>query len=243
MNVVLRDTFIRIHTEDVVGRLAAEFSARYKNGIYLAKIRTKSQLWKKIVAWREARLKSQASEEFKVPKATKAPRLDELMLEHQRMKLLRSSDPEEVEKGRNMVTPASLFEEMASEEDIGVNEELHAVGLGDMSPSEARLSADRGIPVGDPANIEEIHNSLPGGMEPESDMDVDSQNIPEESQDSDAGEATDESEDVSTFERRVLNNSGRKAESYAQIWLPLTFPPVPKKVWHPICSTRKHANF
>jgi DNA-directed RNA polymerase len=200
-------------------------------------------LWKKIVAWREARLKSQASDEFKVPKAAKAPRLDELMLEHQRMKLLRSSDPEEVEKGRNMVTPASLFQEMASEEDIGVNEELHAVGLGDMSPSEAHVSVGRDITVGDPANIEDIHNPLPSRMEPESDMDADSQNIPEESQDSDTSEATDASEDMSTFEKRVMNSSSRKAEMYAQIWLPLTFPPVPKKVWYPIFSTRKHANF
>jgi DNA-directed RNA polymerase len=244
MNVVLRDTFIRIHTEDVVARLAAEFSARYKNGIYLAKIQKNSQLWKNIVAWREARSKSSETQNFKIPKSSKAPRLDELMLEYQRMKLLRSSDPEEVEKGRIMVTPASMFENSASEGDLELSADLHGLGLGDMSSRVAGMDADKEETVGDAADIEEAHIPLTGGMGSDTGMEVDSHKIPEESRDSERGKTTDESENMGSFEQKLMNlEKQRVQDSYAQIWLPLTFPPVPKKVRHPIRSTRKHADF
>ncbi|KAE9371172.1 mitochondrial DNA-directed RNA polymeras-like protein [Stipitochalara longipes BDJ] len=230
MNAVLRDTFIRIHTEDVVGRLAAEFSARYKNGMYLAKIRTKTPLYRKVLAWRASLYKDQDLS-VKVPKSKHAPKLDELMMEHERMKLLRSSDPEDVEKGRNMVTPGSMFETMASEGDLTSDEEIGSLGLGDMSPREARLRADQEIAVGDSANIEEVHNPLPGGMGAESDMDADAQIFPEENQDTKADEACDESEEkMGKFEKRVMRQDvAQRSGSYAQIWLPLNFPPVPTK--------------
>jgi DNA-directed RNA polymerase len=238
MNGVLRDTFIRIHSEDVIGRLAAEFSARYKDGIYLAKIKTKSQLQQKIQAWRDSQLagKDKQLKHLKTPKSKRAPKLDELMMEYERMKLLRSSDPENVERGRNMITPASLFEEMASESDLTGNEELQALGLGDISPREARLSADREIAVGDPANIEEINNPLPGGMGPEfttdhSAMGSDDHNILEGNQDVDAAENSVESEEEpGKFERSLTKQTAKRSETYSYIWLPMSFPPVPKKV-------------
>lgn len=231
MNTVLRDTFIRIHREDVIGRLAAEFSARYKNGMYLAKIRTKGLLYKKISEWRASQSASKKDgQALKKPWSKKAPKLDELMMEYERMKLLGSSDPVEVEKGRKMVTPGSIFEEMASEGDLAADEELEALGLGDISPREARLSADREIAVGDPANIEEIHNALPDGTDTDAAMSADVQNVPEENQDIDTDEQSGESEDEpGTFERS-LTKRARHGEQFCQIWLPLTFPPVPKKV-------------
>jgi DNA-directed RNA polymerase len=231
MNTVLRDTFIRIHREDVIGRLAAEFSARYKNGMYLAKIRTKGLLYKKISEWRASQSASKKDgQALKKPWSKKAPKLDELMMEYERMKLLGSSDPVEVEKGRKMVTPGSMFEEMASEGDLAADEELEALGLGDISPREARLSADREIGVGDPANIEEIHNALPDGTDTDAAMSADVQNVPEENQDIDTDEQSGESEDEpGTFERS-LTKRARHGEQFCQIWLPLTFPPVPKKV-------------
>lgn len=245
MNTVLRDAFIRIHTEDVVGRLAAEFSARYKNGMYLAKVRMDTPLHKKVLEWRESKNLGVALSRLNIPKSKLAPKLDELMMEYERTKLLRSSDPEEVEKGRKMVTPASLFEEMASEGDLTSDAEIESLGLGNMSPREARLSADQEIAVGDPANIEEVHNPLPGGMGAETEIDADSQNIPEGSQDVDSDQTIDEAEEKpDLFEKRVMRLDSRTgARGYAYIWLPLTFPPVPKKVWLPICSTGKHANF
>jgi DNA-directed RNA polymerase len=183
-------------------------------------------LYEKILEWRSSR-----SGLGKVPKSRHAPKLDELMLECKRMRLLRSSDPEEVEEGRNMVTPASLFEALASEGDLASDEDVHALGLGDISPREAGLRADREIAVGDPANIEEIHNPLPGGMGADTDMNAGSPNIPEARQAVDADETSDESgEGLGAFEKMVMRTNVRSGSSPAHIWLPLTFPPVPKKV-------------
>ncbi|PMD36214.1 DNA/RNA polymerase [Hyaloscypha variabilis F] len=228
MNTVLRDTFIRIHTEDVVGRLAAEFSARYKNGMYLANIRVKAPVYKKIQAWRASKEQARS---VRVPKSKHAPRLDELMMECERMKLLRSSDPEEVEKGKSMVTPGSIFETMALEGDLTTDKDIETLGLGDMSLREARLRADQEIAVGDPTNIEEIHNPLPGGMGAETDMDATAESFPEENQDNEADTASEGSEKkLGKFEQRITGQIlNREADAYSQIWLPLTFPPVPKK--------------
>jgi DNA-directed RNA polymerase len=242
MNTVLRDTFIRIHSEDVIGRLAAEFAARYKDGMYLAKVRIGSLLHQKIQAWRESQsaAKDKEHKHVKMPKATRAPRLDELLLEYERMKLLGSSDPQDVERGREMVTPASLFEEMASEGDLAADEELEALGLGDISPREARLSADQEVEVGDPNNMEEISNPHPGGIGADVAMDADGQDILGGNQDVDADESSVESEEEpGTLFEKSLTPRPRKREKFDHLWLPMSLPPVPKKVCNPICAYGK----
>src|SRR5204862_8124229 len=44
LNTLLRDAFIRMHSEDIIGRLAAEFKIRYKDHLYLATIRKSTVL-------------------------------------------------------------------------------------------------------------------------------------------------------------------------------------------------------
>ncbi|OAA66554.1 mitochondrial DNA-directed RNA polymerase [Niveomyces insectorum RCEF 264] len=97
MNRVLRDAFIRIHSEDVVGRLAAEFEARYRGSMYLAQVNRSSAVAKKILAFR---------------KTARMSLKDELVLEKQRLDLLQSDIPVRVARGKKMVTPASIFEKM-----------------------------------------------------------------------------------------------------------------------------------
>ncbi|GAB1319286.1 DNA-directed RNA polymerase [Madurella fahalii] len=99
MNTVIRDSFIRIHSEDVIGRLKAEFEARYRGSIYLAKIDRDSEVGRKVTELR---------------KRTRLTLKDELLQEKRRQELLRSMDPEEVREGKEMVTPASIFEELAT---------------------------------------------------------------------------------------------------------------------------------
>lgn len=99
MNTVIRDSFIRIHSEDVIGRLKAEFEARYRGSIYLAKIDRDSEVGRRVTELR---------------KQTRLTLKDELLQEKRRQELLRSIDPEEVREGKEMVTPASLFEELAT---------------------------------------------------------------------------------------------------------------------------------
>ena len=233
MNGVLRDAFVRVHTEDVIGRLGAEFAARYKGSVYMAKIKTNSAVYAKIAAWREARL----AETGRMPKSQKIPRIDELVLEHERARLLNSSDALEVEKGREMVTPGSIFAEMAKESDLEADDDLQDLGgLGDMSTRGAKLSANRRLSVGDETNIEEVNNPLRGGEQLDAALGADDSrhHLALESQDVDAEEERqdddNEEEKVNTFEATGLKTKARTYAKYSEIWLPLSFPPVPKKV-------------
>lgn len=127
MNDVIRDAFIRIHSEDVIGRLAAEFQARYSGSLYLAKVDQSSDVAKKITAFR---------------KNTRLSMRDELLLEKRRNELLTSSDPAEVEQGKNMTTPASIFAEFnAAEELLEPEYGMQEATLG-VIPSEEQKAAD-----------------------------------------------------------------------------------------------------
>jgi len=211
MNGVLRDSFIRIHSEDVVGRLAAEFAARYKDCIYLARIKASSSAYKKIMTWRASSKNCFATAKgSKTPIAKKAPRLDELMLERERMRLLASSDPNEVEQGKKMITPASIYEETASEGDL-VEDEIQDLGLGDISA--------RGAGVNDMTSDEH-----------EADVSAAALDNLDEYKDVDADDNPDEPEVIGIFEKSLAPSPPKINEIYGYIWLPLTFPPVPKKV-------------
>jgi DNA-directed RNA polymerase len=144
MNGVVRDTFITVHQDAVLVRLAEEFRARYKDCLFLMTVPPSNKAAQSI---REFRHK--AMTEWR--KASRAganglckPRdrnqyqsyvVHELLLERQRQLLLQSDDVEERETGRQMVTPASLYEEAnnassslseTAPEPTAVAEELHS---------------------------------------------------------------------------------------------------------------------
>ncbi|KAI0406208.1 DNA-directed RNA polymerase [Xylaria palmicola] len=112
MNRVLRDAFIRIHSEDVIGRLASEFKARYKGSLYLAKIVRHSKVEKEIAEFRSKNRHGLQTE---------------LLQERERQRLLASSDPEEVKKGLEMITPGSIYEKFSSSESLVVDDEMEGV--------------------------------------------------------------------------------------------------------------------
>ena len=99
MNRVLREAFIRMHSEDIIGRLAAEFAARYKGCMYMARVRSESAVGRKIRAWRKSNTG-----------AIGIDRVKELMQERQRQRLLQSTDAADRARGRAMVTAASIFD-------------------------------------------------------------------------------------------------------------------------------------
>ncbi|KAG5984378.1 hypothetical protein E4U55_005053 [Claviceps digitariae] len=141
MNGILRDAFIRIHEEDVVGRLAKEFEARHKGCLYLSHIEATSEVAKKI---KELRKKSGLS-----PK-------EELLLEHKRHSLRLSGKPRDLEAAKKIVTPASIYEEMSGQDvDVDLAEDRNALGL------EGRLSdevnAAKSIENADPM-LQEDHD-------------------------------------------------------------------------------------
>ena len=210
MNGVLRDAFVRIHSDDVIGRLAAEFAARYKGYMYLAKLRPGTSVYNKISHYRRAR------------KAMKNSRTNELLLERKRLRLLASSDPKEVEEGKQMVTPGSIWEEMAGEGDLAPEEGLKGGALGEISSREARSKVDGDIEA-DVMDAESDPLAGDGGSETDlvasSDelTSVSEESVPEEKK--------------FTFEKELLQRTSDTPRSWhSWVWLPLTFPPVPKKV-------------
>jgi len=183
MNVVLRDSFIRIHGEDVIGRLASEFEARYRGSLYLTTVERGSPLGKQITALR---------------KESKLNMREELLREYKRTKLLASSDPFEMQEAQKMVTPAVLFERAAAQAPIESTAEMQEVGLG----------------------------SIPGSTQPE---DINPTATPED----DSVEHYKELMEMSNFELTMANSSrpgkDKARQVMIQLWLPLTFPPIPEK--------------
>ena len=125
MNLVLRDAFIRMHSEDIIGRLAAEFQARYSGYMYFASVRESSDIGKKIMKLRGSR---------KNPRGQQ--RVNELLLESRRQRLLASEDPAERAEGEAIVTPAKLFEELSKDEELATFEDLDGA-IGEIKASES----------------------------------------------------------------------------------------------------------
>ncbi|KAF7554544.1 hypothetical protein G7Z17_g2828 [Cylindrodendrum hubeiense] len=215
MNGVLREAFIRIHEEDVVGRLAAEFEARYKGSIYLAHIDADTPVAQKI---KELRKSSKLS-----PK-------EELMLEHKRNTLRLSGNPWDLEAAKQIVTPASVYEEMAAcEEDVIIREETEGMGIGCIPENEARL---------DEAAIAKEARQM-------------AENTEDELATRESTEFTDdllEGMKHSRFEQEVIEPKKqrvvvKKGKAPLAIWLPLTFPALPKKGDFDVAQLRESQYF
>ncbi|KAK1752253.1 hypothetical protein QBC47DRAFT_390107 [Echria macrotheca] len=109
MSDVLRDSFIRIHSEDVIGRLSAEFQARYRHSLYLVRVPRSSPIGQQVTAHRRKNRMSLHAE---------------MVMEHRRQKLLRSTDALDVKEGQEMVTPASIVGNDLDAADMAWTEEV-----------------------------------------------------------------------------------------------------------------------
>ena len=118
MSEVLRDAFVSMHSEDVVGRLNEEFTTRYKDHMYLATVMANSKVGQQINALRKEQKEAtgQASE---------------LAREKRRLDLLASEDPKERAKGLEMATPGSILAE-ADESAFACVPEMTGQTLGEL---------------------------------------------------------------------------------------------------------------
>ncbi|KNG87835.1 putative mitochondrial DNA-directed RNA polymerase [Aspergillus nomiae NRRL 13137] len=118
MNNILREAFVRMHSDDVVKRLAAEFEVRYGKNLFLAKVNISSKIGKAIRAHRRHA-------------NNKSAKVQELLEEYKRQKLLQSDDPELQAQGRAMVTPASIFEQAGgADKDLSISSSLGETVVG-----------------------------------------------------------------------------------------------------------------
>lgn len=212
MNIVIREAFIKLHSEDIIGRLAAEFSTRYKNHMYLAPVKSASAVGQKLKAFRAENPIAPSVETGKKTgrayndrkRSIQHNQQVELLQEVQRLELLASDNVEDRKKGEAMITPGKIFAQMANEEDIPTAEDLGQKGLGHV-----------------PAEKETTKAIAPTEEDDDDDM--------EDYRDA----AADQQPIGPDIENLIFGRSRRRTRRYPKIdwvWQPLTFPPVPKKV-------------
>ncbi|KAI6367753.1 hypothetical protein MCOR25_004829 [Pyricularia grisea] len=231
MSNILRDAFVRIHEEDVIGRLADEFKARYKGSLTLVKVDVSSDAAQAIVAWRK-----------KYPKITFS---DEMFLEKRRLELLASEEAAEREKGKALETPASIYERLSKGSEELVDAEDVPTPLSAI-PKTAQQLVDGKKAVKDDAVL--------GEQESMQDQELDEEFDCEEAEDAEeAEEAADDNidapaEDLSGTEKRESTGTSVPNKSFAStiaatkpktvtaprkkiisIWAPMSFPDIPQK--------------
>lgn len=206
MNRVLRDCFVSMHEEDIIGRLAAEFRVRYKDSMRLTSVYTSSPVGQEIQAHRAS----------KGPLGTRQKKMGgaftrELLEEWERQRLLKSDDPAEVEKGKAMVTAASIFESVEDPEQFQPPPEGLEALVDTIGPN--------GIP--DEIALEKALNEEMPELE---DMEVREDVV---------GNVQEESEGLGAAQK-IAARSLRKSQTPRQppkllIWVPIQFPEVPRK--------------
>ncbi|KAF2772725.1 DNA/RNA polymerase [Teratosphaeria nubilosa] len=224
LSEVLRDAFVEMHSEDIIGRLKEEFEMRYKDCMYLASVNANSKVGKRITELR------------RTLKATVTGKGSELALEVERLRLLNSEDAADQEKGKKMVTPASLIE-ASGEGALAAPSELAGQALGEMpvnadaieaeaSPQDGEVDVTADLEAtntdadsvrGDFVEAAESPEGVVGGS-------------PDEAIGADAGAEMDLSSEtadaaVEKSEKKPKKRSTRKIN----VWLPMQFPDMPQK--------------
>ncbi|KAI9679312.1 MAG: DNA-directed RNA polymerase [Caeruleum heppii] len=250
MNDILRDTFVQIHSEDVIGRLAAEFDARYKGAFYLASIPSKCRVANKLRQWRKS---------LKEKKRPGDPiRAEELLLEHTRQRLLKSENPKDREKGKRMVTPSTIFAQYSSGEgDVVSAADTTGVKVAELGNVPGGLEGKQREDVEGLKDAEShgVEMGLNGLLDDEESTKVDDEAAEEHHDEgsmqtaaegsADHDDATDEcEEEISPAKTKKPTTSKTKtkitaskspkekrpaAQGVTKLWLPLTFPAVPRK--------------
>lgn len=218
LNVVLRDAFVRMHSEDIIDRLAAEFSARYAGAMYRANILSSAPVAKKISLWRAQHRKDSGQTLKSTNSRMGTAPISEVALEAKRQKLLKSEDPEERKKGEEMVTPTSIWLE---NQDPKAFSSFRLSLLGETKDKQSRNRQ------------EEVKDKVLSA-------EADAVDNPETAADSDVETASAEAEtDLSAPKKKKTSSQ----DQTTKVWIPLTFPPVPQKGGWDVARLRESKYF
>lgn len=212
LNIILRDAFVRMHSEDIVGRLAAEFSARYADAMYRASILATSEVCQKINKWRTQHRRSSGKTLRNTNTRQGEASFEEVALESKRQELLKSEDPEERKKGEEMETPTSIW--LANQDP----QALSSFRLNLLGETKDKKSKERQEEVKDKVLSAEAEAVKVDASEEVSR--IESTVSLEEDAHDDMGRSVDKKKSAS----RIAAD-----KTTIQVWIPLTFPPVPKK--------------
>lgn len=236
LNTLLREAFIRMHSEDIVGRLSAEFQKRYEGHYYLAKIDKTSKLAIAIIDYRKSMVKEGLIPPGSNSKALEARRHAELLREARKTKLMASEDPKERQEGEDMVTAATLYEQFDGDQFLSSRNSLGETAIGtipdnvDVSILEQALNSEDVI--GD-VNLASTLGPLKDSITEQGDD--------EDNQDAISLTSTTTPlfgkdpvrhyQGCNAFGDKFQTKTRKKSFTKQQLWLwlPLKFKPIPKK--------------
>lgn len=224
MSNILRDAFIRIHSEDVIGRLADEFKARYKGSLCLVKLKANTDAGRAIMIWRRKHNFAMSHE---------------MLLEKRRLELLASKNPEERAAGESLVTPASLYAKLSKGEDETVLEPEDLPTSMTAVPTRAQILVDgkasKKLSTQDSATDEHLGEVDDNVVED----DVMEEVVDEESDENDFQAACDTSKRMETLmgsnhvdlaiSSKPKQQQAKPSHKNIPIWAPLKLPAIPKK--------------
>lgn len=144
LNEILREAFVRMHSEDIIGRLRSEFMLRYKGSLRLLKIPRKSAAGEKILQWRKKNGHTKS----------KSQKVEELLLEDRRLELLGSDKPEDRLEGESMVTAGKIYSDEVKDNDAAIIDDTDIKNDGKI-PTDSQIEGDEICllgPVGPLAN-------------------------------------------------------------------------------------------
>lgn len=250
MNRVLRDAFVRMHSEDIVGRLHEEFSIRYKDCMYLATVPSNSPLGSRILGLRRDRLVTKGGPSSR-KSAAGMQLIDELLEERERQLLLHSDKEEDRARARAMVTPGALFDAAKEEEEAGGDAAAKVELQTDDEAPVARLGDTADVPGPKRKTKKMILEEEAAAAAATADAEVKDADASESGEDEDAdadllggvmgAEALNAAGSAGAEEAKAADaaiqaqlearrqRKAAKAEAKVKFWLPVHFPPVPKK--------------
>ncbi|KAH9874314.1 hypothetical protein IAQ61_003503 [Plenodomus lingam] len=215
LNVILRDAFVRMHSENIVDRLAAEFATRYAGHMHRASLLASAPVSRQITAWR-ARHRKMTGTTIKANESRPgAASFDEVALEAKRQELLNSKDPAERAKGEEMVTPTSIW---LANPDTKAFASFRMALLGETKGS----SSTRTDEVRDKVRTAEAEATTDDSATWTSDVEF----SPEEDLEQEELDA-DASLDEPVPKKAASKTAAERQQ--IQVWIPLTFPPVPQR--------------
>ncbi|KAL2868076.1 DNA-directed RNA polymerase [Aspergillus lucknowensis] len=208
MNEILREAFVQMHSDDVIGRLAEEFRVRYGKNLFFARLPVSSKIAREIRTFR---------------KNKKPNRAQELLEEYKRQSLLNSEDPELQAQGRAMVTAGSIFEQLGgTDHDLLIHSTLGQAGAGHVVEDlkgEKQQPCDWQMDASDPAISSLLGDHLDNPLAPEAEP-LAHAGSADHGEDTEAGQ---ESEEHAPYVRKQMKRED------VWLWLPLRFREVPQK--------------
>lgn len=234
LSLILRDAFINMHSEDIVGRLHQEFLARYKGSMYLASVDLGSPVGKKLSEfYRKHRDKDTGESSI-----GQSWRTSQLLREVERLRLLESTDPEERKKGEQMETAGAIFAaEKDAEGALTIPHEITDSKLGDVPDGNASGS-DTDVNASEAGLVDPVFKDQ-DGVETDA-PEVNEMNVDVDNDADASGSApVDEASSIPYIsEEQLAEDLGKtkyRKQKYAPqarkcyVWLPLTFPKLPQK--------------